>query len=552
MALDGLLLHQLTKEISANIPAKINKIQALSDTELLFSLRTQQGNRKLMISLHSVYNRINFTNETYTTLEIPTNFIMLLRKQMDGGIIRSIEQIGLDRILHMVVEARNELGDIHEKHIYIELMGKYANFILVDEKEHIIDALKRIPPFENSKRTIHPGALYQLPAAHAGKKNPFEVDSIDEDLPLTKQLHGFSPILATEVQYRMHHGETFDSIMNEIKTSESLYIMEKGDNLQFHCIPFKHLETKPRVYPLMKGMDLLYFQKEEQVRIKQQSGDLFRAVKKELHKNTSKLPKLIQAKEEAMDCEKYREYGDLLFAYMYTIEKQPTVILPSFETGEDVKIPIDMRYDLKQNANRHYQKYHKQKRAQEILEEQIDLCKKQIDYFETLQLQLEQASIPDAMEIREELSKQGYIRAQANKIRKKKKKEKDIPNISVFRFEEADVYVGKNNIQNDYISFKLARKNDTWLHVKDLHGSHVIITTDTPSEQLLRDASMLAAYYSQGRFSSSVPVNYCFAKEIKKVPKAALGFAALGSYKTIYIDPEPEHIQMLLDNHLLK
>lgn len=552
MALDGLLLHQLLKEMQASIPAKINKIQGLSDTELIFTIRTANGTQKLLISLHSVYNRINLTQETYTTMETPSNFIMLLRKQLDGGMIRSMEQIGLDRILHMVVESRNELGDLHNKHIYIELMGKYANFVLVDDQGKIIDALKRIPPFENNKRTIHPGAMYTLPPAHENKQDPYTATNVDFSLSLVKQFHGFSPLLASEVQHRMQNKESFASVMEEIKNSSNLYLYDHNDTLYYHCIPLRHLHLKERVYPLMKGMDLLYRQKEEQVRIKQQSKDLFLTVKKELHKNSSKLPKLIASRAEALDCEKYRLYGDLLFAYMHQVEKAPTITLPSFETGEDIVIPIDMRYDLKQNANRHYQKYHKQKRAQEILEEQIQKCKEQLDYFETIQLQLEQASIQDAMEIREELTRLGYVKARQEKIRKKKKKAKDVPNISVFQFGETFVYVGKNNIQNDFISFKLARKNDIWLHVKDLHGSHVVITCEHPDEQLLRDASMLAAYYSSGRYSSSVPVNYCYAKDIKKVPKAALGFAALGTYKTIYIDPDPDHIQMLIDKHLKK
>lgn len=156
MAIDGLLLRQLRIEIAQALPAKLLKLQQISDTELLFTLRTQTGNQKLLISLHSVYNRINFTKESYTTMEVPSNFLMLLRKQIDGGILHTIEQLGLDRILHMELEARNELGDIHKKHLYIELMGKYANIILVDEDGRIVDALKRIPPFENSKRTIYP------------------------------------------------------------------------------------------------------------------------------------------------------------------------------------------------------------------------------------------------------------------------------------------------------------------------------------------------------------------------------------------------------------
>lgn len=548
MAIDGIVLRQITKELQAAMPAKINKIQQLSDTEIIFQLRTVQGGKKLMISTHSVYNRINYTKEGYTTLETPSNFVMLLRKQIDGGIIKALTQVGLDRILHLEIEARNELGDIHQKHLYIELMGKYANMVFVGEDGRIIDALKRIPPFENNKRTIHPGAMYALPAPHMNKQDPFINQEADFEGNLTKQFHGFSPLLSNEVSYRLHQGQSFSQIMEEIDTSDQLYISDLDNNMQFHVIPLQHLEVSSRHYPIMKGLDILYYEKEEKVRIKQQSGDLFKVVKHELHRNTAKLPKLQEAIDDAMDCEKYREYGDLLFAYMGSIERTSEVILPSFETGEDVCIPLDLRYDIKQNANKYYQKYHKSKRAQEYLEEQIALCEKEIRYFEAMQVQLEQASMQDAMEIREELMRLKYMKEVNRRIRKKKKQE--LPHFETFVFDDIKIYVGKNNIQNDYVTWKLARKQDTWLHAKDLHGAHVIITTDSPSEQLLRDAAMLAAWYSSGRYSSSVPINYCLVKQLKKIPGNKGSFVSLSNYKTIYIDPEPEHIQLLIDKHL--
>lgn len=546
MAIDGLLLRQLRNEIAAYLPAKLLKMQQISDTELLFTIRTNHKNKKLIISLHSVYNRINFTKENYTTMEVPSNFLMLLRKQIDGSIIHSIEQIGLDRILHMVLEARDELGDIHTKHIYIELMGKYANFIIVNEDGYIIDALKRIPPYENSKRTILPGVKFELPPQQI-KQDPYHPIDFNIDESFTKKFHGFSPLLSKEVQYRIHNGEHFNDIMNQIATSKTLYICDVKDQIYFHCIPLTHLETHIREYPLMHGMDILFFEKEEKVRIKQQSQDLFRCVKRELNKNKSKLPKLHQSLTSALDCDKYREYGDLLFAYMNQIERVNSITLPSFETGKDITIPIDMRFDIKGNANRWYQKYHKSKRAQSILLEQIEICEKEISYFETMEIQLTQADVQDAIEIREELVKQGYLKAQKSKIRKKKKQ--DLPHFDTFNFDNYTIYVGKNNLQNDYVTWKLAKKNDTWFHTKDLHGAHVIVTLDNPDEEAIRNAAMLAAWYSNGRYSSSVPVNYCLQKQLKKIPGNKGSFVSLSTYKTIYIDPEVETIQNLIDQH---
>lgn len=476
---------------------------------------------------------------------------MLLRKQIDGGIIKSMEQIGLDRILHMVIEARNEMGDIHEKHLYIELMGKYANIILVNEDGIIIDALKRIPPFENNKRTILPNVLFQLPAPHLGKQNPYQYQSINMNESFTKQFHGFSPLLSKEVQYRMvEQNASFDDIMKQLSESDSVYISDIEEQTYFHCIPLQHLPVTPRKYHLMEGMDLLFSQKEEKVRIKQQSGDLFKTVRKELHKNETKLPKLKQSLDEAMDCDKYREYGDLLFAYGNEINKQSTVTLPSFETGEDLQIPLDMRFDIKGNANRYYQKYHKFKRAQIILKEQIKLCEKEIAYFTSMEMQLSQATIQDAVEIREELTRQGYVKAQKYRIRKKKNKE--FPHFETFNFENYTIYVGKNNLQNDYLTWKLAKKSDTWMHTKDLHGAHVIINLENPHEEALRRGALLAAWYSKGRYSSSVPVNYCNVKQLKKIPGNKGSFVSMSSYKTIYIDPDISIIQNLIDNFKVK
>lgn len=547
MALDGLVLQRLQEQIAQYIPAKINKIQQISDTEIIFLLHSFKGNQKLMISTHSVYNRIHFTNEKYTTMEIPGNFVMLLRKLCDQGIIKTIEQVGLDRILHMQIETRDELGDIHMRHMYIELMGKYANMILVDEQGKIIDALKRIPPFENNSRTIHPGAQFQLPAPHEHKQNPYAYETIQLDENFTKQFHGFSPLLATEMQYRLQHQESFDDVMQEIKQSQYLYITDIKDKMYFHCIPLKHLEISNRCYDLMKGFDILFYEKEEKVRIKQQSGDLFKAVRKELHKNVSKLPKLKQTYEDALDCDKYREYGDLLFAYLHTLKKEPLIVLPSFETNEDIKISIDMKYDIKQNANKYYQKYHKAKRAQSIVQEQILRCEKEIEYFEAMEVQLEQASFHDAVEIREELVKQGYLHTQKTKIRKKKKI--DHPHYETFIYDNIYIYVGKNNLQNEFVTWKLANKQDVWLHAKDYHGAHVVITDQNPNEQILRDAAMLAAYYSNGRYSSSVPVNYCSVKQIKKIPGNKGSLVSLSTYKTIYIDPDKAYIQKIMDEH---
>ncbi|MEG0409938.1 MAG: NFACT RNA binding domain-containing protein [Erysipelotrichaceae bacterium] len=551
MALDGLMLRQLNQKIRLILPAKINKIQALSDTELLFTLRSLNQNHYLLVSAHSVYNRINLTKPIYTSLETPTNFSMVLRKHLDGGIILNCEQIGLDRILKMEIQVRNEIGDIHTLIMYIELMGKYANLILVNEDNKIIDAMKRIPPYENSRRLILPQATFVLPLAHSGKKDPFKEQTIDENIPLGKQFHGFSPLFAVEMEYRMLHGETFKDVMKLVSDSQMLYISEKNQVTYSHVIPLTHLEVTNRAYELMKGIDYLYVEQEEKVRIKQQSGDLFRFVHHHIHKNKSKLPKLEETLSQSYDCDKYREYGDLLFAYMKQINRQTTSIeLPSFETNEMISINLNPKLDGKGNANKYYQKYHKAKRAQSIVTQQIEQTKLELEYFEMLANQLEQATIGDANEIRSELAKNGYLKAAQSKIRKKKKS--DVPNYDTYQIEDASIYVGKNNIQNEYLTFHFAHKEDMWFHTQDYHGSHVILRSEQINEKLIRASSMLAAWYSQGRESSSIPIDYCEVKYLKKIPGSKSGLVQMGQHKTIYIDPQKDSIESLREDYLVK
>ncbi|NBK98386.1 MAG: fibronectin/fibrinogen-binding protein [Erysipelotrichia bacterium] len=547
MAFDGLVLNQLCKELQENIPAKINKIQQVSDTEILFTLRCNNQNRKLMISCHSNYNRIHFTNRVYTTPDIPQSFIMVLRKHISGAIITQLTQLGLDRILCFSLQARNELGDIHQIKMYVELMGKYANIILVNDENKVIDALKRIPPFENSVRTIHPGAMFVPVKPQANKLDPFNAKSYDIEESFTKQFHGFSPILSNEFHYRLRHQEDFTKIMESIKNSHSIFISEKDDKQYFHVIPLKHLEVETKEYPLQEAMDILYYEKEEKVRIKEQSGDLFKIVSQELKKSRNKLLKLEKTLDDAYDLENYRVYGDLLYAYAYQFpHKVKEAILPSFETGEDMIIPLDEKIDVKQNAKKYYQKYQKAKTAQIEVAKQIALTKETIAYFEILEAQLEQASFLDALEIREELTSHGYMRKKQRSIQRKKKTK---PNFMTLKVNDTFIYIGKNNVQNDYITWKQSRKEHLWLHAKDIHGSHVVIAEANPSEEVLRIAAMFAAYYSKGRLSSSVPVNYCSIRQLKKPNKAALGFVTLSNYKTIYIDPEEEMIKQYIQNY---
>lgn len=548
MALDGLLLYKIQNEIKKILPAKINKIYMISNTEIFFQLRSQGKKQNLLISCHSIYNRINITEKDYPTPEEPNNFVMFLRKHLDGATIFQIEQTDYDRYLTFSIATRNEIGDKVILYLSVELMGKYANVILYNEENKIMDVLKRIPPFENNRRILQPGATFKLPDAQNNKLDPFTCPALNIDMDLSRQLQGFSPLLGKEVKYRLEKGQTFQEIMQEIQESNFLYITSLQEENQFHCIPLTHLQKSYKCYPIMEGLDVLYYHKEEKDRIKQLTGDLFKLVRRELKHHRQKLPRLNASLEEALDCDKWREYGDYLQPYSYQVKKGQTEITFERYDGEGtITIPLDPKLDGLGNAKKYFQKYNKGKKGQIHILEQIELCEKEIEYFEGIEQQLEMASVLDAKEIREELAKLGYCKSYVSKIRKKKKKE-NIPNITSIHLKNGiTLTFGKNNIQNEYLTFKYASKNDTWFHAKDYHGAHVVINTSDPDEETLRLAANFAAYFSKGQFSSSVPVNYCLVKQLKRVPGTKPGFVSLTNYKTIYIDPDHEAILDLIE-----
>lgn len=545
MALDGLLLAGIVRKLEPLTGSKISKIQNLSDEEVLFNIHGKNGTFRLVINTHSNTNRLYLAKSASDFLQTPSNFVMVLRKYLTQGIITEIEQAGFDRLVRFGIQGHNELGDTRYYDLYAELMGKYANLVLVDrQNETIVDSLKRIPVYENTKRLIHPGAPYTLPPKQE-KASPLHPGEINPDQSLVKQVEGFSPLLSKEYQYRMNNGETFEDITKELFASDTLYIYPKD----YHLIELKHLNQPARALPMMDGLNELYRQDEQKVRIKEQCGDVFRAVDREKKRLEKKLPKLQDALEASFSYEEYRKYGDLLFAYMYDLEKTPKVTLPDFETGEDVTFDIDMRYDLKTNANLFYKKYHKMKRSQSVLEEQIAQCEDEIRYYTQLQEQLKYCSVDDALEIREELINNHILFGKQSNLRRKKNK---APHVLHLRFDDYEIYAGKNNLQNSYITHKLGRREDLWFHVKDYHGSHVLLKSEEPNEEQIRMCANLAAYFSKGKDGSSVPVDYTQIRNLKKVPGSKAGFVTMKTYKTIFIDPDARAIEETISKHKVK
>ena len=535
MALDGIILNKICHQLQSLQEGRINKIYQVSQTEVLFHIKTRTDKVQLLISCHSQFNRICISNHKYPTPEEPSHFIMLLRKHLENGIVISLEQGDLDRYLTITIRVRNEIGDIVHRYLFVELMGKYANLILTDENKRILDALKRIPPFENTKRILQPGATYEYPEDQ-NKKNPFLEDTYDTSRSFTEQFSGISPLLGREIEYRISQGNSFVTIIELIAQSESIYIHRNQNKEEYHCIPLSHLELPYREYTIMEAMDILFYQKEERDRIRQQTGDLFKFTRREIKKNSQKLPKLYESLDEAQGYEKWRVYGELLYAYPHLVQKgMPAINLPSFETNDEVVIPLEEKLDGKQNAKKMFQKYNKLKTGIAYIEDQIKKTEKELEYFQAIEQQLIMADFYDAKEIREELVDYGYLKKKTSKVRKTKKKTE--LNYEIISYSDTiSIYIGKNNRQNDYLTWHFAKKDDYWFHAKDFHGAHIVVNTVELDEPLIRLCAMLASFYSQGRYSSSIPINYTQIRNLKKIPKSKLGLVSLVQYQTIYID----------------
>lgn len=536
MAYDGIMMSQVVKQLQNQIErGRINKIYQISQYELLFQIRAHSSNVKFLMSIHPMYARLQLTSLSYPTPPTPNSLTMLLRKHLEGAFIESIEQIELDRIVKITLIGTNELKDQVKLFIFIEIMGKHSNMIVTLENYRIIDCLKRVSPSMNSERILQPGATYQLPPM-INKENPF-TSSFKENDNLTKVYQGFSPELSKEILYRIDNGEQFEKIMKNINESTSLYIHKLENKEYFHILPLTHLQSQYQEYPLFEGLDKHYNLIDQKDRIKQQTSDLAKYITNEYQKNVTKLHKLEKSLFDSQNSDEYRIKGDLLFANLHLIQKgQKEVTVDNYYDDTTLTIDLDERFDGKTNANRYYAKYQKAKKSLSHLHEQIQLTKDEISYFDTLLTLMENANYYDALEIKEELENLGYLK---KKKQKQVHRQKNKPRIETYLTKDNIlIYVGKNNLQNDYLTFKMASRHDMWFHVKDMPGSHVVVHSEELDEYTIRLASKMAAYFSKGKQSSSVPVNYAQVKTLKKPSSSKPGQVILSNYSTIYIDPD--------------
>ena len=561
MAFDGLFTKSMTNELQQLVSGRISKIHQPNSQEIVFHIRAGGKNHRLLISIHPSYSRIQLTNETIENPSEPPMFCMLLRKHLEGGFVSSVTQLGMDRVIILRIEGKNEIGDDMVRELHVEIMGRHSNVILVDpSRTLILDSLKHLSPSVNSYRTILPGQPHIVPPAQ-DKKDPFNLNEDElltilneEDIAksILQQIAGFSPLHANELAYRLANEQEkpftlFTTFLNEfIQKNQVNSYFENGNKTFFSSIQLQHLEGEGSHFnTLGELLDKVYFARADRDRVKQQAGDLERWLQNEIDKLKLKMKKLSKEKAQAEKLETFQLYGELLMAHLYQLEKGQTeaqIVNYYDEDGATVTIPLNPRKTPVENAQAFYTRYNKAKTALIKTQQQMDKTKEDIDYLEMLQQQVMQASPNDIEEIREELAEQGWMKARI--LKKKKKIVKPTPEAFVSS-TGLPISVGKNNKQNDYVTFKLSNKSHLWFHTKDIPGSHVVIHDVEPDESSILEAANLAAYYSKARESSSVPVDFTEIRHVKKPNGSKPGFVIYFEQKTVFVTPSEDMVRKL-------
>lgn len=567
MSFDGMMTRAIVYECQTLKGARIGKVYQPSQTDVTIQLRSQGENRLLLLSAHPVYARMQQVEQAGVNPSEPPLFCQVLRKHLQGGRLKKLSQVDQERIIHLEIESKNDWGAFRTLRLILEIMGRHSNLILIDpESGKILDAIRRIPATVSSYRQILPGLEYQSPPEQE-KQNPFTIDRDSflagfdynagrMDRQIIQRFTGIGPQIAREIVHRAGLGSreqlwlTFQEILTAIREHhyQPNHVIDRDGKEYFSIIPLTCLHGERQTFSTVNDCLTAYYQgKSERDRLRQQTRDLCRKIQNEITKNQKKIERFRRESKQNAQAELFRLQGELLLSNLYQVKKgQREITLPNYEdpNGGSIRIPLDPALSPNENAQRLFKKYRKRKEAQKWNEEQQQQAKLEIAYLESVLLQLEQASMSDLEQIREELQEEGYLKRQQH--RKKSKQTKPIP-IEARASDGTPIWIGRNNKQNDYLTHKLAHKQHIWLHTKDIPGSHVVLRTANPSDVSLREAAMLAAYYSRARESSQVPVDYTQVRHVKKPNGARPGFVIYEQQQTIYITPEEAKIKSLLD-----
>jgi predicted ribosome quality control (RQC) complex YloA/Tae2 family protein len=568
MSLDGIVTRALVHELQACVKARIHKIYQPTDNELIMHVRGQGVNGKLLLSAHPSMPRIHWTDQPWANPQEPPMFCMLLRKYCEGGVIEAIRQIGLERIVEIDIRHRDELGDSSLKKIVLEIMGRHSNLILLDPITGIIhDGIRHVTPAISSHRVVLPGSAYVSPPSQ-DKVNPLEqskaafdtVMATSDDAAVSSLLlnayTGLSPLITREIAYRANEQRDqawtiFHRVMEQVaaNTYEANLVLTDDGKALFSAIKLTHAQGEIQTFATMNQcLEIYYRDKASRDLVRQRTTDLNRFLLNEIAKNEKKQLKLSDTLVEADEADLIRRMGELLTAHLHAFkrgDKSVDVVDYYEEEQPTISIALDPLLTPNENAQRYFRKYNKLKNSRAIVAEQMQATETEIQYLASVLQGLESATPADIGEIREELIEQGYIRERGIK-RGTKKKKKDTPAILCYTSSEGiPIYVGKNNTQNDYVTNRLAMSSDTWLHTKDIPGSHVLIRGQEYGDATLQEAAVLAAYYSKARESSSVPVDYTRVRNVRKPNGAKPGFVIYDGQKTLFVTPDEAMIQQM-------
>ena len=580
MAFDGVTIANIIKEMNDTlIGCRIYKIAQPESDELILTIKGSCGQKRLFISADASLPLIYLTETNKPSPMTAPGFCMLLRKHLQNGRIVSITQPGLERIIHIDIEHLDEMGDLCRKRLIIEIMGKHSNIIFCNENGMIIDSIKHVSGLVSSVREVLPGKPYFV-AQTQDKLNPLEADPeswqskiMTKPTAVFKAIYGgytgISPILAQEICYRADvDGEistaalsqadskklfdTFLEFIEDIKTgSFAPNIVYTGKKpVEFAAFPLTmYTGSNDQMVPYTSMSGLLenyYAEKNTLTRIRQKSSDLRRIVQTLLERNIKKYDLQLKQMEDTNKRDTYRIYGELLNTYGYGVAPgSKSMEALNYYTNEMITIPLDPDLTPSENAKKYFEKYNKLKRTHEALDHLTKQVKEEIDHLETISAALDIALLEeDLVQIKQELSESGYINKRSNS-KKEKITSKPFHYISSDGFH---MYVGKNNYQNDELTFKFATGNDWWFHAKNTPGSHVIVKCDgveTLPDRTFEEAGRLAAYYSKGRGQDKAEIDYIQKKHVKKPGGAKPGFVVYYTNYSLMIDSDISGIELI-------
>lgn len=575
MALDGITIANIVKEMrDALLGGRIAKIAQPEADELLLTVKAPSGQRRLYISASASLPLVYLTDENKPSPFTAPNFCMLLRKHIANGRIVSITQPSLERIIVLGIEHLDELGDLCRKKLVIEIMGKHSNVIFCDEDDRIIDSIKHVPAQMSSVREVLPGRTYFIPDT-MHKADPLTISESDfavllrqKPSALSKALYtsltGISPVVAEEICFlagldsALPPSELSDDLMTHLYRQFSLFLDQvreedfhpaiyyrNNEPQEFASVPLTHLEgcARQEFDTISQVLSSYYAVKNRITRIRQKSADLRHIVQTALERNRKKYDLQARQLKDTDKRETYKVYGELLQTYGYQAEPEAKEIEAlNYYTNEMIRIPLDPTKTPLENAKRYFEKYNKMKRTYEALSHLIVETRDEISYLESVSNALDIARTEDDLaQVKEELTQSGYVR---RKFTKKKEKFKSTP-LHYISSDGYDMYVGKNNFQNEELTFSFASGNDWWFHAKKVPGSHVIVKSrgDEMPDRVFEEAGKLAAFYSKNNGSEKVEVDYVEKKHVKKVKGQKPGFVIYHTNYSLIADTDISMLQ---------